>query len=65
MAMTKDELFRQPLYMLHVTGWPAEAVRPAEPLQKRVAWSGGSGPTAATTAASTSPPAPTTRPTGF
>src|SRR5215211_2692459 len=24
MAMTKDEFFRQPLYMLHVTGWPAE-----------------------------------------
>jgi len=36
MAMTKDELFRQPLYMPHVTGWPAEAVRPPEPLQKRV-----------------------------
>ena len=28
MTMSKDEFFRQPLYMLHVTGWPAEAVRP-------------------------------------
>jgi hypothetical protein len=36
MAMTKDELFSQPLYMLHVTGWPAEAVRPPDPLQKPV-----------------------------
>jgi CotH kinase protein len=36
MAMTKDELFGRPLYMLHVTGWPAEAVRPPEPLQKRL-----------------------------
>jgi hypothetical protein len=36
MAMTKDELFSQPLSMLHVTGWPAEAVRPPDPLQKPV-----------------------------
>jgi CotH kinase protein len=36
MAMTKDQFFRQPLWMLHVTGWPDEAVRPAEPLQKPV-----------------------------
>jgi hypothetical protein len=36
MAMTKDELFGRPLYMVHVTGWPAEAVRPSEPLQKPV-----------------------------
>jgi len=36
MAMTKDEFFGQPLWMAHVTGWPDEAVRPAEPLQKPV-----------------------------
>ncbi len=36
MATTKDEFFQQPLRMLHVTGWPAEAVRPGEPLQKPV-----------------------------
>jgi hypothetical protein len=36
MTLTKDELFRQPLYMLHVTGWPAEAVRPPEPLEEPV-----------------------------
>jgi hypothetical protein len=37
MAMTKDELFSQPLWMLPVTGWPAEAVWPPDPLQKPVA----------------------------
>jgi hypothetical protein len=36
MTMTKDEFFRQPLYMLHVTGWPAEAVRAPEPLEEPV-----------------------------
>ena len=36
MAMTKDEFFGQPLWMAHVTGWPDEAIRPAEPLQKPV-----------------------------
>ena len=36
MPMTKDEFFRQPLYMLHVTGWPAEAVRAPEPLEEPV-----------------------------
>ena len=36
MAMTKDQFFQQPLWMLHVTGWPSEAVRPPEPLQKPV-----------------------------
>jgi hypothetical protein len=34
MAMTKDEFFSQPLWMLQVTGWLAEAVRPPDPLQK-------------------------------
>jgi hypothetical protein len=36
MAITKDEFFGRPLYMVHVTGWPAGAVRPPEPLQKPV-----------------------------
>jgi CotH kinase protein len=36
MTMTKDEFFRQPLYMLHVTGWPPEAVRPPKPLEEPV-----------------------------
>jgi hypothetical protein len=36
MAMSKDEFFGRPLYMLHVTGWPGEAVRPSEPLVKPV-----------------------------
>jgi CotH protein len=36
MTMTKDEFFQQPLYMLHVTGWPPEAVRPPKPLEEPV-----------------------------
>jgi hypothetical protein len=36
MAMSKDEFFGRPLYMLHVTGWPAAAVRPSEPVVKPV-----------------------------
>jgi hypothetical protein len=36
MATTKDEFFQQPMYMLHVTGWPPDAVRPSEPLEKPV-----------------------------
>jgi hypothetical protein len=36
MAMSKDEFFGRPLYMLRVTGWPAEAVRPSQPLVKPV-----------------------------
>ena len=36
MAMSKDEFFGRPLYMLQVTGWPAEAVRPSQPLVKPV-----------------------------
>ena len=36
MAITKDEFFQQPMYMLHVTGWPQDAVRPNEPLEKPV-----------------------------
>src|SRR5215217_8611261 len=36
MAITKDEFFQQPMYMLHVTGWPPDAVRPNEPLENPV-----------------------------
>jgi hypothetical protein len=36
MAITKDELFAQPLYMVHVTGWPPEAVRPDAPVEKPI-----------------------------
>ena len=36
MAITKDEFFQQPMYMLHVTGWPQDAVRPDEPLEEPV-----------------------------
>ena len=36
MAITKDEFFQQAMYMLHVTGWPQDAVRPNEPLEKPV-----------------------------
>jgi CotH kinase protein len=37
MAMTKDEFFQQSMYMLHVTGWPPEAVRPDKPLDETLA----------------------------
>jgi hypothetical protein len=37
MAMAKDEFFGQPLYMLHVTGWPPEAVRPDRPVEEPIA----------------------------
>jgi hypothetical protein len=36
MAMTKDEFFQQPMYMLHVTGWPPGAVRPDQPVEKPI-----------------------------
>jgi len=36
MAITKGEFFQQPMYMLHVTCWPPDAVRPNEPLEKPV-----------------------------
>jgi CotH protein len=36
MALTKDQFFHQPMYMLHVTGWPPEAIRPNQPLEKPV-----------------------------
>lgn len=36
MAMTKDEFFAQPLYMVHVTGWLPEAVRPDAPVEKPI-----------------------------
>ena len=36
MAMTRDQFFAQPLYMVHVTGWPPEAVRPDAPVEKPV-----------------------------
>jgi hypothetical protein len=36
MAMTKDEFFDQPMYMMHVTGWPPDAVRPHKPLEESI-----------------------------
>jgi hypothetical protein len=36
MAITKDEFFAQPLYMVHVTGWLPEAVRPDAPVEKPI-----------------------------
>src|SRR5918996_2030321 len=36
MAITKDEFFDQPMYMVHVTGWPPDAVRPDKPLEESI-----------------------------